>query len=138
MQQLQALQALQAIQRQEPALLKKGKVVTSTNTSTIPVKVYKPPEAEANSEEQDKVVPWHLKAALSRSGAVLEPPRGIARVVATEQPTEEPAPVLVASEFDQAGKLVLTYNNGEKLVSKNNAPADMVQHTVVAPLLLVL
>lgn len=104
-----------------------GKVVTSSSSSFVAKEVKKPIEGSTSSLI-DKQVPWHLKALLKASEPVLELPRGIAKAVAlptTEEPAEQPKeqPTIVSSEFNSKGNLVLTFNDGTKIASKNKAPA---------------
>ena len=89
---------------------------------------------QPTSDFKQQAVPWHLQAVLNASDAVLESPRGIAKVVTnvgkvvpsvstqTEQ-AQQAQPRIVASEFNAQGNLVLTYSDGTKVVSKNKAPA---------------
>lgn len=104
-----------------------GKAVTSSSASFVAKEVKKPLEGSTSSLI-DKQVPWHLKALLKASEPVLELPEGIAKAVAlhpTEEPAEQPKeqPILVSSEFNSKGNLVLTFSDGTKIASKNNAPA---------------
>ena len=104
-----------------------GKVVASSSASFVAKEVKKPLEGSTSSLI-DKQVPWHLKALLKASEPVLELPKGIAKAVAlppTEEPAEQPKeqPIIVSSEFDSKGNLVLAFSDGRKLVSKNKAPA---------------
>lgn len=114
-----------------------GKVVTSSSASFVAKEVKKPLEGSTSSLI-DKQVPWHLKALLKASEPVLELPKGIAKAVAlppTEEPTEQPEeqPIIVSSEFNSAGHLVLTFTDGTKIASKNKAPAEVIMHTALAP-----
>lgn len=105
-----------------------GKVVTSNSASFVAKEVKKPLEGSTSSL-LGKQVPWHLKALLKASDPVLELPKGIAKAVAlppTEEPAEQPKeeqPTIVSSEFNSKGNLVLTFSDGKKIASKNNAPA---------------
>lgn len=73
-------------------------------------------------KKQEQQIPWHLKAVLEASKQALEPVSEVnpsrPTLLIKNALTSDPSRSLVAAEFDSSDRLVLTFDDGQKIITR--------------------